>query len=368
HSLFHLGDRFARDGRGFVSAVTEDLINAPRLGPQLLGARTNGSERGFHAVVQDALAVDTPPPGVPTLRRDVVNDRRRVERPMEVIDVADLGRPRIGLPHTVRIGHGRAKLLPDGGRRLQHADRVADRLRHLGRTVQPHDAARRRQERRRLGEIRFRRREPRIPPTRDLARELEVLDLVFTDRNRVGVIQENVGGLQNRVVQDAGEDVLLPRGLVLVLRLPFELADRGDRVEYPRQLGMFRHRRLHEQDGGVRIDAGGEQADRQIPRPDTKIRRIIRNGDRVIVDDTEDRLVATLHLHPVPYGAEVIPDVELTGWLDPAEDPWYPAKVARSSTSRYGLPTAPPRLSGVGRPGWPRYSGNRKARRTTSAT
>jgi len=41
----------------------------------------------------------------------------------------------------------------------------------------------------------------------DVAGDFKVLALVFTDRNQVGVVQQDVGGHEHRVVKEAGVDV-----------------------------------------------------------------------------------------------------------------------------------------------------------------
>jgi hypothetical protein len=66
-----------------------------------------------------------------------------------------------------------------------------------------------------------------------------VLHLVLAHRHGVGAVEQDVGGLQHRVGEHAHGHALLPRRLVLVLRLPLQLAERRDRVEDPGQLGMF---------------------------------------------------------------------------------------------------------------------------------
>ena len=74
---------------------------------------------------------------------------------VQVIDVAHFGRARIGFPNSLGIGHRGTQLGPDRFGRLEQADRVAHRLRHLRLAVESHDATRRRQQRLRLGKERF---------------------------------------------------------------------------------------------------------------------------------------------------------------------------------------------------------------------
>ena len=42
-----------------------------------------------------------------------------------------------------------------------------------------------------------------VEPDRDVARELDVLALVVADRDLVGVVEEDVGGHEHRVVEQA---------------------------------------------------------------------------------------------------------------------------------------------------------------------
>ena len=50
--------------------------------------------------------------------------------------------------------------------------------------------------------------EARVPPARGIARELEVLHLVFTNRHLVCAIQQDVRGLQHRIHQQPGRNAL----------------------------------------------------------------------------------------------------------------------------------------------------------------
>ena len=60
----------------------------------------------------------------------------------------------------------------------------------------------------------------------DVAGQLEVLALVVADRHLVGVVEEDVGGLERRVGEQPGRHELGPVGLVLELRHAPQLAER----------------------------------------------------------------------------------------------------------------------------------------------
>ena len=51
-----------------------------------------------------------------------------------------------------------------------------------------------------------------------------------------------------------------------------------------------------------------------------KVVGLVGNGDRVVVHDAEERLVAPLELDPVLHRSQVISDVQLARRLDAAED------------------------------------------------
>ena len=126
-----------------------------RVAPQARRRDAESARAPLHRLGQHLLAVDAAPARRAALRRDVLDGRRRAERLVQVIDVADLGRPRIRLPDALGIGDRRPQLRPDRFRRLEQPDRVAHRLRHLRLAVEPHDAARRREQRLGLGEERL---------------------------------------------------------------------------------------------------------------------------------------------------------------------------------------------------------------------
>src|SRR3989442_15900693 len=78
-----------------------------------------------------------------------------------------------------RVGGCGFELLPDGLRRVEQGDRVAEALRHLGLAVEPEDALRRREQGLRLGQ-RESVREPRVPAAGDLPPPLEGVGAGFS--------------------------------------------------------------------------------------------------------------------------------------------------------------------------------------------
>ena len=80
----------------------------------------------------------------------------------------------------------------------------------------------------------------------DLAGELDVGDLVGADGDEVGLVEEDVGGLEERVAEEAvGGEVLFAELLLLVLvgGDALEPAERGEHAEEQEELGVLRGRR-----------------------------------------------------------------------------------------------------------------------------
>ena len=101
----------------------------------------------------------------------------------------------------------------------------------------------------------------------DLAGELDVGGLVLADRDGVGLVDEDVGGLEERVAEEAvGGEVLA--GEVLLLLLvggdALQPAERRDHGEEQMQFGVLGDVALDEEDGAGGVEAGGEVVDRDF--------------------------------------------------------------------------------------------------------
>src|SRR5262245_34975154 len=90
---------------------------------------------------------------------------------------------------------------------------------------------------------------------------------------------------------------------------------------------MFGYVRLDEDGADVWIEAGGEERRAHLVRSLLERAGVVGLCDGVIVDDAVDRLHLVLQLRPVFDGAEVVPDVQLTGGLDAAEDARHRGKL-----------------------------------------
>ena len=220
------------------------------------------------------------------------------------------------------VGDRAHDLLLDARRRVGQPDRAElgpPRLRHLRRwLLEVHDARPDPRDRRLRDDERLA--EAAVEADRDVTHELEVLALVVADRYPVGVVEEHVGGLQHRVVEQPDAHGLLPARLLLELRHPAHLAERGDGVEDPCELGVLPHVALHEQDAALGVDAHGHQQGPHRERRAPQLLRLVRNGDRVQVDHAVHALVGVLVGDPMAKRPEQVAQVGGAGGLDARED------------------------------------------------
>ena len=110
-----------------------------------------------------------------------------------------------------------------------------------------------------------------VEPLGQVPRDLHVLPLVFAHGHEVRVNPEDVGRLQNRVVEQphgghdaAGDLVLVGRGLV-------HLAPGADAGEQPRQLMDLRHVVLQIEVASIGIEPEGEVVDDHLPDVPAKL-------------------------------------------------------------------------------------------------
>ncbi len=198
---------------------------------------------------------------------------------------------------------------------------VEARLAHLDRRVLEVVDLRRLLEdvRRRDGE---RLPEPAVEPLREVAGQLDVLALVLAHRDLVGLVEQDVRDLEDRVGEEAdgGPVGALLGGLVLELRHPRGLAEAGEAVHHPAELGVLGHMALDEERAPLRVQAGREQLGHREPGVGPQLGGVLRHGDRVQVHDHVEGVVRLLERHPLAHRAQVVAEVERAGGgLDPGE-------------------------------------------------
>lgn len=93
----------------------------------------------------------------------------------------------------------------------------------------------------------------------ETAGELEMLELVLADRDVDGVVEEDVGGHEDGVVEDADVDAVFAFAFVFVLGHAVQFAHTGDAIKNPAEFGVGRDAGLAvEVDVRRELEAGGE--------------------------------------------------------------------------------------------------------------
>jgi hypothetical protein len=95
-----------------------------------------------------------------------------------------------------------------------------------------------------------------------------MLALVLPDRHLIGLVDQDVCGLQDRVREKSYRDaaLFLLRDHVLELGHPPELSELGNGSQHPLELRMLRYMGLNEQGSPVGIDTDGDQRRGEVER------------------------------------------------------------------------------------------------------
>ena len=306
----------AASASGALRSRRQDLDHPLRVRAQLRRALAHRREFLGHVVRELPLASDAADPRRLAEDLDLLALRRVGEELVQGEDVAHVRVAGIVLPHPRRVRDRRAQPRPQFVRLGHHPHRVVLRLRHLRHAVEPADARPRPHQRLRLREEVA---EAPVPAPRDLPRQLEVLALVLSHRNEVRPVEEDVGRLQHRVVEEARVHRLPALGLLLVLRHPPQVPHRRDRVEQPLEFAVVGHVRLREERAALGVDPRGHERDREIEHAAQQVLALVLAGDRVQVDDAVVALVLVDHRRPAPEHPEIVPEMRVPRRLDPAE-------------------------------------------------
>ncbi len=159
-----------------------------------------------------------------------------------------------------------------------------------------------------------------VEPLGHVPGQLEVLSLVVPHGDPIGVVEQDVGALEDRVGEQPHPHRVLARTLVLELGHAPQLAHGGRAFEEPRHLGVLGHMALHEQGAALRIETGGDQVERRLegPPPELVGGDVQREG--VEVDDAVERIVEVLIGHPVADGPDIVPQVKVAAGLETGQN------------------------------------------------
>ena len=104
--------------------------------------------------------------------------------------------------------------------------------------------------------------------------------------------------------------------LIFVARAAFEQTHRRYRAEQPRQFGHFRHIGLFEKHRFLRVEAAGEEIERDLEAVPAPLSGVEQRSHRVIVGDEIKRLASFLKLDGRLHHPEIISQMQRAGGLD----------------------------------------------------
>ena len=146
------------------------------------------------------------------------------------------------------------------------------------------------------------------------ARQLEVRDLIFADRNALRVVHGDVGGLQQRVAEKPDRRQILVLEVVLLLlvgRHALEPGHRHDHRQQQVQLGVLGHERLDEKRALLGIEAGADPVGDVLVGVRRQLARVgVVARQRVPVGDEIEAVVLLLQRHPVAERADQMAEMQ----------------------------------------------------------
>ena len=146
-----------------------------------------------------------------------------------------------------------------------------------------------------------------------------MLNLVLSHRHNLGLVQQDVSGLQDRVGEKPCVDVFaVLLGFVLELRHALKIPQRGQAVEYPGEISVPGYLRLGKQRAAVRRQAAGNKRARGVEDALKIGLRLIFNGHGMQVCDEKYAVIALGQRDPVFNCPNIIADVGYACWLNAA--------------------------------------------------
>src|SRR5438067_11263129 len=225
-------------------------------------------QRWQERLEEHLLAVDAADPRAAAADLHLLDASRWAVGAMQVVDGTHLPMAGIVAPLAGGVGDRDHDPLARALRIFAQLYRVVVALRHLP-AIEAEDL-------RRVGQIGMRLDQDRlsllavevVEAADELAGELEVRDLVLPNGHGIGAIDGDVGGLQDRISEEAiVVEVLVAELLLLLLvgRDPLEPADGRDHPEEQEELGVLLHLALDEEDVLLRVEAGGDPVGEHLP-------------------------------------------------------------------------------------------------------
>ncbi len=143
-----------------------------------------------------------------------------------------------------------------------------------------------------------------------------MLLLVFSDRDEVWLIEENVSGHEDGISEKTCIDVILVTGrFILKLSHPRELSEHGVAVEHPCELGMGGNMGLEEQDIFLRVETAGDILSQLLEGTFSEFSGVLTDGNRVEIGHEIVAFIVVDAVSPILYSSEIVAKVEITARL-----------------------------------------------------
>src|SRR5262249_12547440 len=166
-----------------------------------------------------------------------------------------------------------------------------------------------------------------------------MLLLVLAYRHMGRAINQDVGRHQIGIGEETDGCVLtVLAGLVLELRHAAKPTHACDAIEYPGKLRMLVDLALVEDDVSFRINSGGEIGGghfaRVVREPLRTAPNRYRLGQRMEIDDAIDAGIPLLQRDELHDRAEIVAEMQITGWLNPGKNQFFERHRAAPRLSR----------------------------------
>ncbi len=166
---------------------------------------------------------------------------------------------------------------------------------------------------------------------RDVPGYLQMLLLVAPDWHDVAVVNQNIGGHQHGIGEEAMRRRDPARGLVLEGMAPLEESHRRYGAKDPGQLRDLRHIGLAEKHRAFRIESTGQKIQRQFADICAKRLGILHRGQRMQIGDEIKRLASLLKLDRGLHHSKIVAEMRRARGLDAGKNS-HPAQLSFPSS------------------------------------
>ncbi len=171
-----------------------------------------------------------------------------------------------------------------------------------------------------------------------------MLILVFSHGYITGLVNQDVGCLEHRVVEQPHIDVFaVLLCLLLELSHSLQISNGGQAVEYPGKFQVFWDVGLDKEGALVPGQTTGNIDQGRVQNLLLHQERLVFYGDGMVVDNAVNAVIVFGQFHPVLDGSEVVPNMNFACGLNSTENPFhFPLHPDHASPTRAVEAKRPP--------------------------